>query len=701
MKRNRRNTVFKNRNTKTVKKKKHPLLETEEAIQDDITIKTLKKKLGLNKKGKKIGDGLDDLLAGLTSCLDSDDEPIDTNNYEDLKRELEMTSKKDPFDDIELDVSGEERNIDDFQEEDNSQEVYEDISLSEEEINEEKESDEEKENEEEDIEEEEDSLEVSLEEDEYANQNSKLKKQKTEEDDEKEESVDNHVETEKPKPKEIVSEPDQQLVRLLKGHVNRLTYGNFIKTFTLFEETYSEYPRQHVNDTLAKHFVGDCIASIGAAQTLTYSIIYAGMTSLLHRIIGPEVGGTILEKACKELNNRFEKKDTAVSKNLILLISHLYNFGVIHCILIYDIINYLLEDIDEMKMEVLLLLIRTCGHKLKKDDSSALKQIIEEVNVQYEKIKKHDQKISKRLQFLISTLNDLKSTKLEGDEKKIETQIKSYIKSRFKSGAPSIEQLRIKWNDIISTENKGRYWMVGSAFQIPSEINQNMEKAKERVVKSLTDTFSNEILKLAKQQRMNTDVRKSIFCILLSSEDYLDAFEKIMSLKLQNKNEREIARVIVHCCQQERVFNPYYLHLAIKFCSFDHSHKITFKFVLWDKIKEIDNLSERQISNIATLYGQMITEGALNLNILKVIEFDTVKGNIIVFLNKLFEEIFNNCDENQIRVIFTKLSDIYELEPLRLGIEGFFVSNLNEEIRKEYKDFVKVAKRSMNTTFLM
>lgn len=44
-----------------------------------------------------------------------------------------------------------------------------------------------------------------------------------------------------------------------------------------------------------------------------------------------------------------------------------------------------------------------------------------------------------------------------------------------------------------------------------------------------------KMLQLAASQRMNTDARKAIFCILMSGEDYIDAFEKILRLDLPGK----------------------------------------------------------------------------------------------------------------------------------------------------------------------
>ena len=36
--------------------------------------------------------------------------------------------------------------------------------------------------------------------------------------------------------------------------------------------------------------------------------------------------------------------------------------------------------------------------------------------------------------------------------------------------------------------------------------------------------------------------------MLLSSEDYVDAFERLIKLNLKDVQEREIPRVILHCC---------------------------------------------------------------------------------------------------------------------------------------------------------
>lgn len=46
-----------------------------------------------------------------------------------------------------------------------------------------------------------------------------------------------------------------------------------------------------------------------------------------------------------------------------------------------------------------------------------------------------------------------------------------------------------------------------------------------------------DLLKLAEKQKMNTELRRAVFCILMSSEDYLDAVSKLVVLGLKSKTK--------------------------------------------------------------------------------------------------------------------------------------------------------------------
>lgn len=147
----------------------------------------------------------------------------------------------------------------------------------------------------------------------------------------------------------------------------------------------------------------------------------------------------------------------------------------------------------------------------------------------------------------------------------------------------------------------------------------NVEEVASTIEKESLE--AQKLLQLASAQRMNTDVRRAIFCVIMSGEDYIDAFEKLLRLNLHGKQvsifyfilffpfifkwivvcllfvvllssllflspsfylqDREIMRVLVECCLQEQVYNKYYSVLATRLCSHDNNHKATLKVLLF------------------------------------------------------------------------------------------------------------------------
>ena len=116
-------------------------------------------------------------------------------------------------------------------------------------------------------------------------------------------------------------------------------------------------------------------------------------------------------------------------------------------------------------------------------------------------------------------------------------------------------------------------------------------------------------------------------------QDFQDACERLLKLRLKKNQEREIPRVLLHCCGGEQVYNPYYALIARRLCA-QHTLKMTFQFCLWDFFRNLgeddggyeggqaeeedEDIPMRKIVNLAKFYGTLIAEGALTLNVLKV-----------------------------------------------------------------------------------
>lgn len=79
------------------------------------------------------------------------------------------------------------------------------------------------------------------------------------------------------------------------------------------------------------------------------------------------------------------------------------------------------------------------------------------------------------------------------------------------------EPLRISLEDLHTAERKGKWWLVGAAWGgDPLVDRRETTKADENV--DASDMGNNNLLKLAQKQGMNTDIRRSIFVVLMSSD---------------------------------------------------------------------------------------------------------------------------------------------------------------------------------------
>ena len=58
-------------------------------------------------------------------------------------------------------------------------------------------------------------------------------------------------------------------------------------------------------------------------------------------------------------------------------------------------------------------------------------------------------------------------------------------------------------------------------------------------------------------------------------QDYVDAFERVLRVDAKQRHlQRETLNVVVDVCLQEKQFNPFYAHLANKFCLHERKYQV-------------------------------------------------------------------------------------------------------------------------------
>lgn len=84
----------------------------------------------------------------------------------------------------------------------------------------------------------------------------------------------------------------------------------------------------------------------------------------------------------------------------------------------------------------------------------------------------------------------------------------------------------LKWSILLDPDKKGQWWLSGNV----TSATDNVVEVASTIDREALE--AQKLLNLAAAQRMNTVARKAIFCIIMSGEDYIDAFERILRLDL-------------------------------------------------------------------------------------------------------------------------------------------------------------------------
>ncbi|KAL6307436.1 ARM repeat-containing protein [Sparassis latifolia] len=485
------------------------------------------------------------------------------------------------------------------------------------------------------------------------------------------------------------SETQLKLIRQLKGLLNRMTEQNIASIVDGVEEIYRDHRRHDVTSTLTTLIID----GISAHSILldSYVVLHAAFVSSLHKLVGVDFAAYFIQNVITTYERQFTNlQDPSRTipasndgpsaagadgeplgkecSNLIVLVSELYNFQVISCVLVYDIIRGLLDgELTEFKVELLLKVTRNSGQQLRQDDPSALKSIIQIV---HNKLPAQANAMSSRTRFMVETLSNLKNNKVKRDAgqsaggEAVERMKKFLAGLSKKRHVLAHEPLRVSLEDLRSAESKGKWWLVGAAWGGDPLVEHKESQAEKDTGTAEADAPSeNALLKLARKQGMNTDIRRGIFVVLMSSEDYVDACERLSQLKLTEVQQREIIRVLLHCCGNEKSYNPYYTLIGQQLCRTSHSHRITLQFCLWDFLRDlgetnvggaeiiknlgdessgfdVKSVSTTRKTNIAKAYAWWIAKDCCTLAILKPVDFTSLKPQTHTFLKELLTQLF-------------------------------------------------------------
>lgn len=513
--------------------------------------------------------------------------------------------------------------------------------------------------------------------------------------------------------------------RQTQGLINRLTESNMVAILGDIEKLYRDYPRQHVTSTLVDLVLIQICDPTSLPDTLL--ILNAGFTTALYKIIGPDFGAQLIQHTVE----RFKGYHSQVSgdapqnipkhtSNLITFLAEIYNFQLIGCNLIFDYIRFLLDDLSELNAELLLRIVRMAGQLLRHDDPLALKDIVTLIGPAVKKV--GEANLSVRTKFMIETINDLKNNKVKTGANASAviqdhtTRMKKILGSLNTRKLKATEPLRIGLKDIEDSDKRGKWWLVGASWAGRDGPSDKQQKGSgvvddgddaDSIILDSDDEVLPDLAALAREQNMNTDVRRSIFIAIMSASDYEDAHTRLMKLRLNKDRQKEIAYVVMQCVGCEQQYNPYYGLIARKLCG-DRRIKFAFQDSLWklfrrmgestfgedaDEVEEDDeSIDVRRIFSLAKLFGYLVANGALSLGILKCLNLTYLRPQtqnfVEIMVITLFLELVKT--DNDIDKICGAVVDLPELSK---GLQYFLKRKVQKSDLVGSKKDAKIVKK--------
>lgn len=505
-----------------------------------------------------------------------------------------------------------------------------------------------------------------------------------------------------------------RLRRQIQGTLNRLSEAKVLSIAADIEKIYQENPRQYVS-TLILDTLFTLVCDPSPLQD-TFMILHGGFVAALYKTIGTEFGAQVIQRFVEEYDKLSLLGSDSIGKrlsNLVTFLAELYNFQVIGSSIIYDMIRKLTTDLSEDNAELLLRVARISGSQLRQDDSESLKDIVTLLHASVEKYGL--QNLSVRTKFMIETIENLKNSKLKtgiaASNMRIEHTIamKKTLGSIDRSRTRTNEPLRISLEDIRSSDKKGKWWLVGASYKHTREPSAIPLIFGGKQIKERSEESSEiDLDQLAREQGMNTEIRRAIFISIVSSYDYKEACTRLTKLGMKSKQRLEIPRVVVHCVGAEKkYYNRFYTKIAKHLCK-ERNIRKAFSFALWDVFKRLEDdeevddgsglgqLDTTAMVYIAKMYGELVADGIQSILLLKHLDLthpsSKAKTFAEVFLITVFQYLSRESDDVANKVKKT-LATVEQAPEMIVSLQLFLRKSVRStKLVQDPKDMERIKK---------
>ncbi|KAL8511799.1 hypothetical protein ACS0TY_018291 [Phlomoides rotata] len=176
-----------------------------------------------------------------------------------------------------------------------------------------------------------------------------------------------------------------QARKRVRGLLNRLSETNVESITGEISALFHSVGRAVGSQILSEEVVASC--SGGPRGNEQYAAVFAAFVAGMACLVGIDFGAKLLACLVTSFEEEYLKEDNLSLRNLTLLLSYLYIFGVFSSELIYDFLIMLGKRLTEVDVSTVLTVLQCCGMKLRGDDPVGMKKFIHSVQSRVAELK--------------------------------------------------------------------------------------------------------------------------------------------------------------------------------------------------------------------------------------------------------------------------------------------------------------------------
>ncbi|KAH0493312.1 hypothetical protein TgHK011_008222 [Trichoderma gracile] len=516
------------------------------------------------------------------------------------------------------------------------------------------------------------------------------------------------------------SEARMRLQKQIQGLVNRLTEANILGIVKSVEDLYQNNARGDVTEILTSTVLAQMYKSSSVPDQ--FLVLTGGFSAAVYKVIGSSFGSHLIQQIVVSFGESYKNATQEgssfseipkESSNILGFLTQLYLFEVVSCKIMFDYMERFLADLNELNVELLLRICRMAGRLLRRDDPNALKHVASILNKAVNEAGSSE--LSVRTKFMVETINDLGKSKPKARGLDSSVVSDHVLRIRKKLGELKSQSRRLdglapmglNLQDIEKADTRGKWWLVGAS--VPAkETYQETETKSTSAAKNDHHDLADEdedmdivlpdFPKKARGQGFHTSAQIAIFTAIMSASDYEQGYRQYANLKLRKDDQGEIARVLVQCVGSEANYNEYYALVAKQACA---NNRIRFAFQdrLWKIFRNLGELmfgeepedeesaeseqmkDERRLRHVARFYADLISDGAMNINILKPLNLPRLNKWTLLFVEQLIISLLQTCRGSEAKEnarVAKVFGAVAEVSTLVAGLDWF----LRKKIRK-------------------